>query len=122
MVGVKTMKQQLIEKLLEKLLNDNGEQRNFYMTESNPVHPWVIGNKYFIRTVTMHLVGHVIAVTDKEILLKNASWIADSGRFHDALKSGEFDEIEPFVNDVIVNRNSVIDATIFDHPLPSEQK
>lgn len=83
---------------------------------------WVVGKKYFIRTVTMHLVGKLIKITDKELLLEDASWIADSGRFHDALKTGEFDEIEPFVNDVIVNRNSVIDATEWRFDLPKEQK
>lgn len=83
---------------------------------------WEIGENYFIRTVTMHLVGKVMRVTDKEILLEDASWIADSGRFHEALSSGEFEEIEPFVNAVIVNRNSVIDATIFSHALPKEAK
>lgn len=83
---------------------------------------WTVGKKYFIRTVTMHLVGKLIKITDKEMLLEDASWIADSGRFHDALKTGEFDEIEPFVNDVIVNRNSVIDATEWRFDLPKEQK
>jgi hypothetical protein len=38
------------------------------------------------------------------------------------LKTGLFDEIEPFVNNVIVNRNGIIDATIWDHVLPKEQK
>lgn len=83
---------------------------------------WKIGENYFIRTVTMHLTGKLIAITDKELLLQNASWIADSGRFHDALKNGEFEEVEPFVNDVIVNRNSIIDATIWGHDLPLKQK
>ena len=107
-----------IEQIIKILELTKGSQES----ESSSVYPWEIGEKYFIRTVTMHLVGKLIAVTDKELVLENASWIADSGRFHDALKSGKFDEVEPFINDVIVNQTSVIDATIFDHELPQCQK
>jgi len=82
--------------------------------------PWVVGKKYFVRTVTMHIVGELVAITDKELLMINASWVADSGRFNNALKTGVLDEVEPFVNDVIVNRNSVIDATVWGHALPVE--
>ena len=81
-----------------------------------------VGKNYFIRTVTMAHVGKVTGINSDELLLSDASWIADTGRFHDALKSGLFDEIEPFVNDVIVNRNSIIDITVFNHRLPTEQK
>ena len=73
---------------------------------------WKIGGKYFIRTVTHHLTGKLVAVTDKELVLEQAAWIADDGRLHDALKAGgKFNEVEPFVNPVIVGRGSLIDAT-----------
>lgn len=84
--------------------------------------PWKVGEKYFIRTVTMHLTGELTFVSDKELVLKNASWVADSGRFHNALKDGSLSEVEPFVDDVIVNRKSIVDATIWRHTLPFEQK
>lgn len=83
---------------------------------------WKMGKCYFIRTVTMHLVGRLEVLTNKELLLSEASWIADSGRFHDFLKNGTLNEVEPFVNPVIVNRDCIIDATIWDHELPKEQK
>lgn len=83
---------------------------------------WSVGKKYFIRTVTMHLTGELISFNDKELVLKNASWIADSGRFYDSLKSGSFLEVEPFVEDVLVNRECIIDATFWNHPLPVDQK
>lgn len=90
-------------------------------TKSDDSH-WQVGKNYFIRTVTMHSVGKLEKVTDKELVLSSASWIADSGRFHDALKTGEFSEIEPFVEDVIINRSAIIDATAFNHDLPVCQK
>ena len=82
---------------------------------------WQIGKAYFIRTVTMHLIGELSVITDKELVLKKASWIADSGRFHDALKTGKLSEVEPFINDVIVNRESIIDATLWSHEIPTCQ-
>lgn len=83
---------------------------------------WKVGKSYFIRTVTMHLIGKLEVVNSTELLLKNAVWVADSGRFHDALKKGTLSEVEPFVTDVIVNRTSIIDACEWIHDLPKEQK
>lgn len=84
--------------------------------------PWSLGKKYFIRTVTMYLLGELIFISDKELLLRNASWVADSGRFNEAFKTGNLDEVEPFVNDVIVNRGAIVDATEWMHDLPREAK
>ena len=86
---------------------------------------WIIGENYFIRTVTMALLGKLINVTEKELVLENASWIADTGRFHQFIKEGKLDnssEVEPFVDDVIVNRSALIDATVWKHKLLETQK
>lgn len=72
---------------------------------------WRIGVKYFIRTVTHHHTGELVAFTPNEIVLKNAAWIADDGRLTDALRSGVFNEVEMFPDrNVLVGRNSIIDA------------
>ena len=81
-----------------------------------------VGKSYFIRTATYHVVGQLDAIYTKELVLSSASWIADSGRFNAALQSGNFEEVEPFVNDVIVSRGGIIDATEWDHDLPSQVK
>jgi len=81
-----------------------------------------VGKKYFIRTATYHVVGLLTNVYCNELVLSNASWIADSGRFNAALNSGIFEEIEPFVNDVIVSRGGIIDATEWNHELPTKVK
>ncbi len=85
-------------------------------------NPFFLGKAYFIRTVTMHLIGIVESVGDKELVLSSASWIADSGRFHDAIKTGKLNEVEPFLSDIIVGRGSIIDATAWTHVVPREQK
>ena len=72
---------------------------------------WEIGKVYLIRTVTMIDTGRLVAVTDQEIVLEDAAWIADTGRFSDALKSVAFKEVEPFPDGrVIIGRGAVIDA------------
>jgi len=83
---------------------------------------FVIGKKYFIRTATYHVVGRLDEIYKNELVLSSASWIADSGRFNAALVSGEFQEIEPFVNNVIVSRGGIIDATEWLHELPLKVK
>ena len=73
--------------------------------------PFEIGLVYLIRTVTMIDVGRVIAVGEHELVLEDAAWIADTGRFSDALKKCEFNEVEPFPDGkVIIGRGSIIDA------------
>lgn len=89
---------------------------------TNKERPFKVGENYLIRTVTMILVGRLEAVYDTEFVLSSASWIADTGRFYDALKTGNLDEVEPFTDDVIVGRGSLIDATIWTNKLPTEQK
>lgn len=93
----------------------NGETyvlKGFKNPKASVLGPWEIGKKYFIRTVTMHLTGELIGVSAKELVLKDAAWIADSGRFNEALKDiNKCDEVEPFTNNVIVGRGSIIDAT-----------
>lgn len=87
-------------------------------------HPYAVGSNYFIRTVTHHLTGKLVKVTAKELVLEQAAWIADDGRFYDALNTGKLNEVEPFPSDVqvIVGRGSLIDACVWKHPLPSDQK
>src|ERR1017187_7116918 len=72
---------------------------------------WEIGKNYLIRTVTMIDTGRLIAVTDHELVLEDAAWVADTGRFMQAVASAEFGEVEPFPEGrVIIGRGSIIDA------------
>jgi uncharacterized protein CbrC (UPF0167 family) len=76
---------------------------------------------WFIRTVTYHLVGRIVGRTDGFLLLKNASWVADSGRFMQAIKNGTLNEVEP-VGDAVVNISTIVDAFPWSHALPLTQK
>jgi hypothetical protein len=86
-------------------------------------HPFNIGGNYFLRTVTHHLTGKLREVHPQELVLSDAAWIADDGRFADAVAKSEFNEVEPFPKDrlVIVGRASLIDAVEIQK-LPCSQK
>ena len=72
---------------------------------------WKIGANYLIRTATMIDAGKLVAVTEHELVLEDASWVADTGRFGKALETGTFNEVEMFpAGQVIVGRGSLIDA------------
>lgn len=87
-------------------------------------HPFKIGEKYLIRTVTQTYTGLLTAVHDTELELEKACWIADSGRFHLALQ-GKWDnnaEHEPFPAPIIIGRGAIIDACPLSCALPEAVK
>lgn len=74
--------------------------------------PWKIGRKYFIQTVTFYYTGVLVAVTNQELVLEDAAWIPDTGRFSESIKEPtKFSEIEPFNNPVFIGRGSIVSAT-----------
>lgn len=85
-------------------------------------HSLVVGKSYFIRTVTFHYTGKLKAVTKSDLVLSDAAWIADSGRWADALKNGTLNEVEPYPGEVVISRAAIVDASEWKHPLPSAQK
>jgi hypothetical protein len=92
-----------------------------FCSEGNE-HPFELRKSYLIRTVTMIVLGRLVWVGDKELKLEDASWVADTGRFHEALAKGNLNEVEPFPNEVIVGRGSIIDACVWEFELPRSAK
>jgi len=84
-------------------------------------HPYKIGQAYLIRTVTMYQVGILVAVFPQEIVLKDAAWVADTGRFEKCLREGKLDEIEPIEKgNMIVGRGAIVDVAEWHHEIPRE--
>lgn len=86
--------------------------------------PFKEGKKVFIRTVTHYMVGKVVSADEKFVRLEKATWVADSKRWHNALKDG-FDssaELEPEPNDVYVAIGAIVDVREWDHELPTKQQ
>lgn len=78
-------------------------------------HRYKIGQTIVIRTVTMIQVGKLVEVCDQELVLVEAAWIADTGRWADFLRGKMPDEVEPFADgEVFVGRGALIDAQHVD--------
>jgi hypothetical protein len=80
----------------------------------------MVGEKFYFRTVTYHLTGRVKKVIGSILELENAAWIADSGRFMNAIKEGKLNEVEP-VGRAYINIQSVTDFFPWRHALPETQ-
>lgn len=87
-------------------------------------HPYKIGENYFIRTVTHHYTGRLTEVYENELVIVDAAWIADDGRYTEAVKSGAFNDIEPYPDgrEVVIGRGAIVDACVIEFPLPRKQK
>lgn len=81
----------------------------------------LVGRAFFFRTVTYHIVGRVEERHGGIVKLADAAWIADSGRFAQAISDGMLSEVEP-VGVAYVNLDSVTDFYPWNHALPLGQK
>ena len=82
-------------------------------------HPYQLGEKYIIRTVTMIYTGRLREIYATELVLEDAAWIADTGRWAEALSKGTLKEIEPYPEGrVIIGRGAILDVTEWKHALP----
>lgn len=84
--------------------------------------PFEVGKAYVFRTVTHIDLGIVKRVIGSFVELTDASWIADTGRYHDFLKNGTPREVEPYPDFCGVNINSLCDYAPWGHDLPRSQK
>lgn len=91
-------------------------------TKNTNKPPFKIGEKYFIRTATYFHLGRLKEISEKWLILQEASWIVDTGRFFDFLKDGKCNEYESFQDDIFIPLDSVIDITKWNHDLFKGQK
>ena len=80
-----------------------------------------VGDKVFIRTLTFHYIGEVVADNGTFITLKDTSWVADSGRFSTAIEKGELNEVEPIGNAKLLYSN-IIDCIEWNHAVLKDKK
>ena len=84
------------EAVKEKLGVDSFKEINSYED--------LIGEKMFFRTVTYFALGEIKKIVGRFVYLKDASWIADTGKFSSFIKDGiqENSEIE-YVKEMFLN-------------------
>ena len=82
----------------------------------------LVGKNVFVRTVTHHHTGRLAHIDDRFLTLDDAAWIADDGRFADALANGTLSEVEPFPGTCLVAVGAIVDVCEWQHGLPRKQK
>ena len=102
------------EKIKDQLATDDG-QLNIESYQD------FVGQKLFLRTVTYHIVGRVTKVVGDLVFFEEASWVADSGRFTDAMRDGILKEVE-YLGYWFMNIGALVDGGKWKHELPKEQK
>jgi hypothetical protein len=108
---------------------DNLLKLNALLEDSNEVefnvekYKMKLNEKYLLESVTKYFTGIYLGNDEDFIYLKSVCWIADTGRFADAVKK-EFDEVEPYHPDSIcrLNRGALVNVSDLKIALPTEQK
>jgi hypothetical protein len=80
--------------------------------------PWFLGKNYLIRGVTMYYTGRLTYIGEKELVLEDAAWVADTGRYSRAVEFGELSEVEAIKGPCIVGRGSIVDAVEWPEGVP----
>ncbi len=89
--------------------------------ETRNTHSLEVGKAYLFRCIPLYYLGRIKAITDTDIVLVDASWLASTKRWFDTLKDGVCDEVEPYLDECIVSRAVIADVTPWRHALPAEQ-
>jgi hypothetical protein len=103
------------DEVYEQIKDKLGDSKEIFSYED------LVGGAYYFRTVTYHLIGKVRKIVGRFAYLESASWIADSGRFMNAIKDGTLNEVEP-VGFAFVNLDTVTDFFPWEHSIKLEQK
>ena len=84
--------------------------------------PFQPGRAYYIRCVTMHWIGRVERIVGDFLVLSDAAWIADGGRYHQAQDAKNLKEVEPAAGSVFIGLGAVVDAVEWGGELPLSVK
>lgn len=82
-------------------------------------HPYRIGQNYLFCYVTRYYTGKLLRVLEKELVIVDAAWIADTGRWANFVATGDATDIEPYPDgmEVIIPREGMASNPI-SWPLP----
>jgi len=108
---------QVSDELLEKIRNESGKA----VVDTLKSYDDMVGKCWFIRTITYHQVGRISKIIGNMFVMEDASWVADSGRFMNALQDGKLNEVKP-VGRSLISISSIVDMFPWNHPLPKSQK
>lgn len=98
------------------------KKKTMKKTAVNKAFPYEIGKAYMFVTVTRYYTGRLKAVTEKEMVITDAAWIAHTDRYNAALTTGVVRSVEPIPGTVILNSGGLIEVSEWNHALPSVVK
>jgi hypothetical protein len=87
----------------------------------NGAYQELIDKAVIIRTASYHYIGVLVGVGPDYYVITDAVWVGDTGRWTQALASGQLGEVEPWPDPterVIVGRGLVGDVSRWRHPIP----
>lgn len=82
----------------------------------------LFGTNVLVRAVTFYYTGRLVDIAEGFLVLADAAWIADTGRFNVALSTGKLNEVEPYPGACYVNAGAVVDVSPWNHELPRSVK
>lgn len=97
-------------------LGDLKQLRGMLAGDSRPP-PFDVGQNYFVETVTKYFLGRLVSADDRWLVLDEASWIADTGRYNEALRDGTASEVEPCPGRVVIGCGAVVSVQPWTKPL-----
>lgn len=80
---------------------------------------WIPGRQYIVRTVIMIYVATFKKEEreGKDLIFENCAWIPETSEWHKFVKGVEPREMQPYANDMLINRESIVDATPLTEPM-----
>lgn len=109
-----SMKTMVAAAIADRILSTQSESETDRMFE--------IGEKVLIRTVTFTAIGRVVKENSLAVWLDDACFVASTGRFSQALRTGELDELETCPGTRRIAIGGIVDVDQWTHELPSETK
>lgn len=72
--------------------------------------PFEVGKCYLVRTVTHYWLGRVERIVGDFLVMSDAAWVADTGRYSDATCAENLIEVEPVQGHAYVGLGAIVDA------------
>jgi hypothetical protein len=82
--------------------------------------PFAVGDKLFIRTVTMYHLGKLKDVGSDFLVLEDGGWVADTKRLSETLETGLVNEFERAPSWFVVGRGAIVDMFPWPKDIPAK--
>jgi hypothetical protein len=96
------------EEYIRKADVDALQKQQAKIKQTSQPHPYVKGQLYHVETATKYYIGTCSDVTDQEIVLQDAAWVAHTGRLNAYLSGSAPTSLEPLNGPVFISRGAIV--------------